>query len=370
MSEPWEEISLDDDEVEDDSISDSSAPEAPNTYGIVRRLASSDRITPVFMGHSADDNVVSFEQGLQACQVINRIGLDINFECYPQGTTNPPHWLTQPLGIDHIGTMVQDYQERQNSLVVLSIVLTTIATFTVLVRFIIRFFMIHCPSYDDYAILVAVVFSIGYMVEILVAKENHIGFPASSLTLDNMFNLLKDALAIEVTYNITIGFVKVSILCMYLRFALAVVFGTGAFAAIVSVVRLRSIYTYTFSTDPYRGSIDVNFWSVIEVNVAILCASVPALKPIFTPHHLRELRRRNQYRYRGRDDSSYGGNSNKDQISRKRSNATGRADLYDLSTLSPHDRSNAGSPNGDRMDNTVDDCDEGGSRSVQNENKV
>ncbi|KUI69605.1 hypothetical protein VM1G_05541 [Cytospora mali] len=309
--------------------------------------------------------------------------------------------------------MVQDYQERQDTLVILSIVLTTIATFTVLVRFIIRFFMIHCPSYDDYAILVAVIFSIGYMVEILVAKKNHIGFPASSLTLDNMFNLLKDALAIEVTYNITIGFIKISILCMYLRFAvsrtfrylcyansavniitdiwiivlpiktlkginrplkekiaLAVVFGTGAFAVIVSVVRLRSIYTYTLSTDPYRDAINVNFWSVIEVNVAILCASVPALKPIFTPHHLRELRRRNQYKYRGRDDSSYGGNSNKDQISRKRSSATGRADLYDLSTLSPYDRSNAGSPNSNIIDNTANNCDEGGSRSAQNENKV
>ncbi|KUI69602.1 Carboxylesterase SOBER1 [Cytospora mali] len=115
MSEPWEDILPDDGEVEGDSALDSSVPDAPNTYGIIRRLASSDRITPVFMSHSVDDNVVSFEQGLQACQVINRIGLDINFERYPQGTTHPPHWFNHPLGIDQIGQWVRLHCRRYTS---------------------------------------------------------------------------------------------------------------------------------------------------------------------------------------------------------------------------------------------------------------
>ena len=89
---------------------------------------------------------------------------------------------------------------------------------TVLVRSILRFFLIRIPSYDDYAIIVALVFSIGYMAEILVAKANHIGFPASTLTVENMTNILKNVLAIEITYNTIVGFTKISILCMYLRF--------------------------------------------------------------------------------------------------------------------------------------------------------
>lgn len=119
------------------------------------------------------------------------------------------------------------------------------------------------------------------------------------------------------------------------KMALILVFGAGLFATTMSAVRLRSIYTYTLATDPFRDAIpvclhnpvqtrqtrgsrdtdkahppqQVNIWSVIEVNVAILCASVPALKPIFTPHCIRDRRRKNQYRYRGRDESSYGGDS-------------------------------------------------------------
>lgn len=85
-------------------------------------------------------------------------------------------------------------------------------------RLIIRFFVIRRPSYDDYAIIVALVFIVGYMIEILVAKANHIGFPAATLTIDDKSSLLKDALAIEVTYHMIVGFIKISILCMYLRF--------------------------------------------------------------------------------------------------------------------------------------------------------
>lgn len=42
---------------------------------------------------------------------------------------------------------------------------------------------------------------------------------------------------------------------------------------------------------------------MLEVNTAILCASVPALKPIFTPQRIRDFRRRNQFQpvLHGRD---------------------------------------------------------------------
>lgn len=87
-------------------------------------------------------------------------------------------------------------------------------------RSFIRYFIIRKPSYDDYSIILALVFNIGYMSEVLVAKANHIGFPAPLLTAENMVSLLKDALAIEVTYWIILGFIKISILCTYLRFGM------------------------------------------------------------------------------------------------------------------------------------------------------
>ncbi len=66
------------------------------------------------------------------------------------------------------------------------------------------------------------------------------------------------------------------------KIALFIIFGVGTFAAVASMVRLHTIYTYTEAADPFKDSLLVNIWSMIEVNIAIACASVPALKPLFS----------------------------------------------------------------------------------------
>lgn len=157
------------------------------------------------------------------------------------------------------------------------------------------------------------------------------------------------------------------------KIALSVVFGAGIFAVIMSVIRLRSIYIYTTATDIFQDAIavsvrfsgyftsrylpnfvpeQVNFWSTIEVNVAILCASVPALKPIFTPHHIRELGRKHRYQYHGRDRLSDGSYSYKSRSSRSGSNATGPSDPFELEASSAYERSTT-MPSGDNQNYTV-----------------
>lgn len=74
------------------------------------------------------------------------------------------------------------------------------------------------------------------------------------------------------------------------KIALICVFGVGTFATIVAIVRLHTIYTYTLADDLFKHSILVNLWSIIEINVAVVCASVPALKPLFTPKALMSAR--------------------------------------------------------------------------------
>jgi len=66
------------------------------------------------------------------------------------------------------------------------------------------------------------------------------------------------------------------------KVALFIIFGVGAFAAVASVVRLHTIYIYTLAEDPFRDGLPINLWSMIEVSIAISCASVSALKPIFS----------------------------------------------------------------------------------------
>ncbi|KAI1473313.1 hypothetical protein K445DRAFT_321990 [Daldinia sp. EC12] len=67
------------------------------------------------------------------------------------------------------------------------------------------------------------------------------------------------------------------------RHVLYGIFGVGGLATAFSCARLYSIHTYTLAADPFRDSILVNVWSMVEVNVAIWCASAPALKPLFSP---------------------------------------------------------------------------------------
>jgi hypothetical protein len=94
------------------------------------------------------------------------------------------------------------------------------SAFIVALRLLVRFVIVRKPGYDEYTIIVALFFAIGYMIEILVLRANHVGFPASTLTTDNMLGILQTTLAIEVNYYLIVAFIKTSIICMYLRFGM------------------------------------------------------------------------------------------------------------------------------------------------------
>ncbi|KAK2629524.1 hypothetical protein QTJ16_000344 [Diplocarpon rosae] len=66
------------------------------------------------------------------------------------------------------------------------------------------------------------------------------------------------------------------------RIFLCMVFGIGAISCISSIIRLYAIAVYAKSQDPSFDGASVNIWSMIEINAAIVCASVPAaIKPLF-----------------------------------------------------------------------------------------
>lgn len=66
--------------------------------------------------------------------------------------------------------------------------------------------------------MAAVIFTLGYLAELLFLKSNGLGMVTSELTTDNMVNFLKATSAVEVTYYVAVGFIKTSILLLYLRF--------------------------------------------------------------------------------------------------------------------------------------------------------
>jgi hypothetical protein len=67
------------------------------------------------------------------------------------------------------------------------------------------------------------------------------------------------------------------------RYMLMGVFACGSFACIVAIIRLYSLWVFNsvaIDQQPIKG-VDIALWSGLEINVAIVCASVPALKPLF-----------------------------------------------------------------------------------------
>jgi hypothetical protein len=85
------------------------------------------------------------------------------------------------------------------------------------------------------------------------------------------------------------------------KVALVAIFSLGIFSCIASIVRLHSIRIYTESADPFYDSVPINLWSMVEVNVGIYCASIPALKAIFV--RTEGNTRSSGYRYHSRGKS-------------------------------------------------------------------
>ncbi|KAF2864953.1 hypothetical protein BDV95DRAFT_600138 [Massariosphaeria phaeospora] len=66
------------------------------------------------------------------------------------------------------------------------------------------------------------------------------------------------------------------------KLVLLLVFSLGAFSTIASIVRLQFLRAFTVSDDPFYASLPINTWSMVEVNVGILCASLSTLRPLFS----------------------------------------------------------------------------------------
>ncbi|KAF2838202.1 hypothetical protein M501DRAFT_1011818 [Patellaria atrata CBS 101060] len=260
---------------------------------------------------------------------------------------------------------------RQWTLVNLSVALTVLSGVFVVLRIGTRLWLMRNVGSDDYMIIAAFIFTVGYLAEIIVGKHYGMGISGQFLNLDQMTANLKNTVAVEITYYIILYCIKVSILLLYLRIAvqqsfrrlciytigvltifviiciivcltqciplhkfwdltgtvqgscinslvffyftssfnivtdiwilalpiktllsiqrptreklaLYLVFGMGAFSLIASIIRLHTLYIFVESADQFYDVIPVNVWSIVEVTVAIICASIPSLKPLIS----------------------------------------------------------------------------------------
>lgn len=66
------------------------------------------------------------------------------------------------------------------------------------------------------------------------------------------------------------------------RVILMGLFGVGTFATATSIIRLHSLYTIAMAPEREQSvkGVSIAIWSCIEINTGIVCASIPAIKPL------------------------------------------------------------------------------------------
>ncbi|KAF9765388.1 hypothetical protein IL306_002332 [Fusarium sp. DS 682] len=64
------------------------------------------------------------------------------------------------------------------------------------------------------------------------------------------------------------------------KIGVAAMFIVGTFVTVVSIVRLQFLVDLGASHNPTYDQTDISIWSTVEINVGIICASMPALRVI------------------------------------------------------------------------------------------
>ncbi|KAK6498432.1 hypothetical protein TWF481_011024 [Arthrobotrys musiformis] len=110
------------------------------------------------------------------------------------------------------------------------------------------------------------------------------------------------------------------------RIAAIFTFSLGIFACIAAIFRLKALHKY-FLTDSGTGRYPIiNTWGVVELNLAIICASAPALRALCIKHAPKLL----SYGSNGSESNSNGSNGS--------SNGGGPSDRARKNTRSVHGR--------------------------------
>ncbi|KPM35507.1 hypothetical protein AK830_g11072 [Neonectria ditissima] len=62
------------------------------------------------------------------------------------------------------------------------------------------------------------------------------------------------------------------------KIGVAAMFVVGTFVTVVSIIRLQTLVGLGSSHNPTYDQIDVSIWSTVEINIGIICASMPSLR--------------------------------------------------------------------------------------------
>ncbi|KAF2475511.1 uncharacterized protein BDR25DRAFT_213316 [Lindgomyces ingoldianus] len=168
-------------------------------------------------------------------------------------------------------------------LVYLSIVI--VAVFTIVMIFVNAF---ECPEHPSFAL----------GPQIFEREKYHCLIMNTVYYTQAGFNIFSDTAILLLPMPLL---VQIKSMAKLKRIALLGVFSVGGIAPIASAIRVWGVYMWANSDEPrYYGGY-VIFWTQIELNTAIVSASVPSLQPLFKRvfGELSRFPRRSAYYYYG-----------------------------------------------------------------------
>jgi hypothetical protein len=81
-----------------------------------------------------------------------------------------------------------------------------------------RAIILHNAGNDDYAMIAALIVTIGYLATLFVLRDNKMGFRGKEASFPQAVTTLQVAYAVEIIYYLCVNIIKVSIVLFYLRF--------------------------------------------------------------------------------------------------------------------------------------------------------
>lgn len=66
------------------------------------------------------------------------------------------------------------------------------------------------------------------------------------------------------------------------KLSVGLMFGVGFFVTIVSLLRLHSLVHFRNTTNPTYDYYSIGYWTIIEINIGIICACMPSIRVLIT----------------------------------------------------------------------------------------
>ncbi|KAL8974426.1 MAG: hypothetical protein Q9197_001331 [Variospora fuerteventurae] len=201
----------------------------------------------------------------------------------------------------NIGLGSAELPDKGYQLYITALVMVLVAGLVVLGRFAARWAQ-KSYGWDDYAILVSLVFSIVLTVMINLAVVNGYGRHKLSLEPSELRNALKYFYIAQVVYKIVVGFNKISILMLYLRIFISKPFRLACYInlGIVAAFTIGSVFATILQCIPIKASWNrdmeatctnsASFWIAFAV-INILTDAIILFLPMREVLHLQLGRR-------------------------------------------------------------------------------